>query len=103
MKKLWLSAMATACILAGSAAYAGDYGHRDHDHGRHRGWDRHEHRHYHDDHRHRSHYRGYREVYYRPVPVYYGPDRYYSRPVSYERRGYREYDNDIHGSITVGF
>ncbi len=102
MKKLWLSAMATACILAGSAAHAGDHWRGDHDNGWHRGWDRHDYRRCDDDRGRHAHYRGYREVYYRPVPVYYG-DRYYPRPVSYERRGYREYDNDIHGSITVGF
>lgn len=101
MKKLWLSAFAAACLLAGTAAHAGDHWRGDHDNGHHRGWDRHDDRHY-DDWR-RPRYREIREVYYRPAPVYYRPARYYPEPVYYERRGYRGYDNDIHGSISIGF
>ncbi len=105
MKKLWLSAFAAACLLAGTAAQAGDHG-RD----RYRDdWDGHrEHRHHHHD-----------RYYGRPVvvvprfvvprPVYYERPAYYGRPVYYERPAYygRPYDRDgdgeIHGSISVGF
>lgn len=103
MKKLWLSAIAATCLLAGSVANAGDHWRGDHDNGWHRGWDRHEYRHCDDE---RGHWRrgGYREVYYRPERVYYAPVRYYEpAPVYRERVGYRGYDNDIHGSISVGF
>ena len=105
MKKLWLSAFAAACLLAGTAAHAGDhYRDRDYD----RGW--HEHRDYRDrdcDDRgrrwDRPHGWGSR-VYYRPAPVYYSPVIYYpARPVYYEPRGYRHYDDDVHGSISVSF
>jgi hypothetical protein len=102
MKKLWLSAMAAACLMAGTAAHAGDHWRGNHDNGWHRGWDRHDYRRCDDDWR-RPHYSESREVYYRPTQVYYRPARYYPEPVYYERRGYRGYDNDIHGSISVGF
>lgn len=104
MKKLWLSAFAAACLLAGTAAQAGDhYRHDD------RGWhgDRRDYRHDYRDCDDRG--RGWdrrpgwnSRVYYRPTTVYYAPVRY-SRPVYYDNRGYRGYDDDIHGSINVRF
>lgn len=108
MKKLWLSAIAAACLLAGNAAQAGD-----HHGGYHDDWDRghghSEYRHCDDDRgRHWGRPWGWHDegrVYYRPAfyarPVYYSP-----RPVYYERDGYRDYrsyDDDIHGSISVNF
>jgi len=105
MKKLWLSAIAAAFMLAGNAAQAGD--HRGHDHYRDRGyseyrrcdrdWDRHDYGRHNGWSRSRPVYYGRPVVYERPI--------YYSRPVVYERgyREYRRYDDDIHGSITIGF
>lgn len=104
MKKLWLSAITAACLLAGTAAHAGDHGRGGHDNGWHRGWDNHrEYRHCDDDRWERRHYsRGYEHDYYRPV-VYSRPV-YYSRPAYYGRPSYgRYYDDDIHGSISVNF
>ncbi|MDB6062698.1 MAG: hypothetical protein JWM78_2801 [Verrucomicrobiaceae bacterium] len=104
MKKLWLSAVAATCLLAGSMAHAGDHWRGDHDGRDHRGWDRHDDRRYDGDRWRHSDWRGYRESYYRPAEVYYRPVRYYyPAPVYYERYGRRGYDNDIHGTISVGF
>lgn len=105
MKKLWLSAIAAVCLLAGNAANAGDHGRGHHHRDGHRGWDRHDHHRCDDDRRYYSHYhdRGYRDGYYRPAQVYYRPVRYYAEPVYYEGRSHRRYDDDISGSITVRF
>ena len=103
MKKLWLSALTAVCLLAGTAAQAGDH-HRGPD----RGWhgERHDQRGH--DHRDRHWDRGWngaRVYYYQPARVYYSPVRYYPpRPVYYESRDYRRYgDPIIHGSINVNF
>jgi hypothetical protein len=105
MKKLWLSAFTAACLVAGSAAHAGDHWRGDHrDNGWHQGWDHGDYRHCDgDDHWRHSHGYGYHEAYYRPVPVYYRPVHYYPVPVYRESRGYGGYGDNIHGSITVGF
>ncbi|HEY3697725.1 MAG TPA: hypothetical protein VGK97_00235 [Spongiibacteraceae bacterium] len=110
MKKLWLSAIAAACLLAGNAAHAGDH-HGGRDHGDwNRGHDHSDYRHNDGDDRsrHWDRPRGWHDegrAYYRPVfyarPVYYSP-----RPVYYEHdsyRDYRSYDDDLHGSISVNF
>lgn len=115
MKKLWLSAIAATCLLAGNAAHAGDHGH----HGDHDDWDRghREYRHCDDDDRGR--HWGWRDrphffpvVYTRPVyyqrPVYYERPAYYERPVYEERpayygNAYGDRDGEIHGSVSVGF
>jgi hypothetical protein len=102
MKKLWLSAIAAAFMVAGTAAHAGDHGHGHRDYDRHDRYEDRGYRHHHDGYWGRPHYREIREVYYRPTEVYYRPARYYPEPVYYERRG-RSYDNDIHGTISVGF
>jgi ABC-type Zn2+ transport system substrate-binding protein/surface adhesin len=98
-----LCALAASLIIGAASfgAQAGDRHRGHHDHGN-------NHRHYERDHGHwRDHdhrrvtIREYRPVYYHAVPVY-QPVRYYSRePVYRERVRYR--DNDVHGSITIGF
>lgn len=103
MKKLWLSTL-TASLILGAVSFSAGVQAGDR-HGRDDWHDRHEYRHdrHCDDWRggyNRVAYREYRPVYYRPVPVYYRPARYYSEPVYRERV---RYDNDIHGSISVGF
>lgn len=104
MKKLCALA---ASLIIGAVSFGAQAGDRHHGHDR--DDDRH-YSHHHDgrhDHDRRGYvaYREYRPVYYRPAPVvYYRPVRYYSEPVYRERVRYRDYrDNDIHGSITVGF
>lgn len=101
MKKLWLSALTAATLVAGmsvgNAAWAG---------GRH-GWHDHHHDRYErcDDRRYYGPPRGWgyarpyrpvREVYYVPAPRYYPAPA----PVYYGGRGYR---SGVSGSITVDF
>lgn len=102
MKKLWLSTL-TASLILGAVSFSAGVQARD----RHDRDDWHGHREY----RHERHcddwrggyrvaYREYRPVYYRPAPVYYRAESYYPEPVYRERV---RYDNDIHGSISIGF
>lgn len=104
MKKLCALAVSLIIGAASFGAQAGDR-HRDrHDHGNsHRNYSRdcddwrgHDRRH--------VAFREYRPVHYHAVPVvYYEPVRYRSyEPVYRERVRYRG-DNDIHGSISIGF
>ena len=103
MKKLWLSAITAACLLAGSVANAGDWHGATHYNGGHRDWDRHDYRSRDDRHGWgQANWRGAREVYYRPAPMYYRQGHYYPQPV-YRDVGYRVYGNGLHGSITLGF
>lgn len=102
MKKLCALAVSLIIGVASFGAQAGDRHRGHHDHGKsHRNYSRdcddwrgHDRRH--------VAFREYRPVYYQPVPVYYQPVRYHSHePVYRERVRYR--DNDVHGSITIGF
>lgn len=104
MKKLCALAASLIIGAASVGAQAGDR-HRGHDHGHGHGNSRHYSRDCDDgrghDRRHVA-FREYRPVHYHAVPVYYQPVRYYSHePVYRERVRYR--DNDVHGSITIGF
>lgn len=106
MKKLCALAASLIIGVASFGAQAGDRhrGDNDHDHGRHYGHyerDRHD-WHGHDRYRHVT-YNSYRPVYYRPAPVYYQPVRYYAVEPVYRDRVRYYGDNDIHGSISVGF
>lgn len=102
MKKLWLSALTTATLVAGmslgTAAWAGDrhhHHHRDHDR-----WEHYDHRgHGHwKHHRHHHHYRPYREV----REVYYAPPRYY-RPAPVYYPVYGRDHGGVRGTISVDF
>ncbi len=111
MKKLWLNAF-TASLILGAVSFsagvqAGDHHRGGHGNGRghgHHGYEGHGRGHDDRGDRHERHcdngrryhhvawhdYRPvYRPVYYSPTPIYRERDRYY--------------DDDIHGSITVGF
>ena len=102
MKKLWLSTL-TASLILGAVSFSAGVQARDH-------YDRDD-WHGHREYRHERHcddwrggyrvaYRDYRPVYYRPAPVVYYRPEYYPAPVYRERV---RYDNDIHGSISIGF
>lgn len=108
MKALWLSSLAAACLVLGSAAHAGDHG-RDRGYGgyRHDGHYNYEH---HDryrrdwDHDRGWHGRDYRPVYYSPARVYYRPVYYSPAPVYYGPAvPYGYGDGEIHGTISIGF
>lgn len=106
MKKLCALAASLIIGAASFGAQAGDR-HGGHDHDRYDG--RHNARHYdRDDWRGRDRHRHvvvreYRNVYYQPVPVYHRPVRYYAAEPYYGERVRYYRDDDVHGSITVGF